>query len=105
LDTSTGYALVLGYLSGSVLYHRLEDDLPKRSCLRLQFTDGSYLTATISPWGLIRALNGEEGQEYLTKWYGRAIAPLPKEFTWRGFRDAVTQIQNPKRLQWCGAWG
>lgn len=102
LTTSTGYALVLGYLSGNVLYHQAGEALPKRSCMRVCFSDGSHLTVTISLWGLLRVLKAdsrvrdEERQEYVTEWYGRAIEPDSKEYTWSGFRDAVAQTQDPK---------
>ena len=96
LSTSTGHALVLGYLAGKVLYHPPGDALPKRSCLRVRFTDDSGLSVTISMWGLIRALNATEQQEYVTKWYGRAIEPRSREYTWKGFCDAAGGIQDPK---------
>ena len=96
LPTSTGYSLVLGYLSGRVLYHPPGEALPKRSCLSLRFTDDSQLSVVISMWGLIRALDEKERQEYVAKWYGRAIEPNSKEYTWKGFRDAVSQVQDPK---------
>ncbi|MBT4817041.1 MAG: hypothetical protein HON70_15170, partial [Lentisphaerae bacterium] len=96
LPTSTGCALVLGYLAGRVLYHPPGETPPKRSCLRLRFADDSQLSVTISMWGLIRALNDQERREYVTKWYGRAIEPNSKECTWGGFRDAVSEVQDAK---------
>ena len=96
LPTSTGYALVLGYLSGRVLHHPPGEALPKRSCFSVRFTDDGQLSVVISMWGLLRALNDKERQEYVAKWYGRAIEPSSKEYTWKGFRDAVRQVQDPK---------
>ena len=96
LPTSTGHTLALGYLSGRVLYHPPGEAQPKRKCLSLLFGDDSQLSVVISMWGLIRALNDKERQQYVAEWYGRGIEPNSKECTWRGFREAVSQVQDPK---------
>lgn len=96
LPTSTGYELVVGYLSGKVLYHAPGESLPERSCLSVRFTDNSHLSVVLSMWGLVRALSDRERQAYVAKWYGRALEPNSREFTWGGFRDAVAQIQDAK---------
>ena len=62
LPTSTGYALVLGYLAGKAFYHPPGEALPKRSCLSVRFSDDSHLSVVISMWGLIRALNERRGR-------------------------------------------
>ena len=96
LPTTTGNALVLGYLSGKVLYHPPSGSLPKRNCLRVRFSDDSHLSVTISMWGLIRVLNDEERRAYVAKWYGRAVEPNSKAFTWTGSREAAANIDDPK---------
>ena len=96
LPTSTGCTLVLGYLSGRVLYHPPAKGLPKRKCLNVRFADDSHLSVVISMWGLIRVLAGGERRTFVAKWYGRGIEPNSPEYTWDGFRDAVAQVQDPK---------
>lgn len=96
LPASTGNALALGYLSGTVLHHPPGATLPERRCLSLRFTDDTSLSVTISTWGLIRVLGENERAAYVTRWYGRGIEPNSEQYTWEGFRDAVAQVRDPK---------
>jgi formamidopyrimidine-DNA glycosylase len=96
LNTDTGYALALGYLSGRVTYHPPGQDAPAKSCLRLRFADGSGLSVVVSLWGLVRALNDDERAAYVSRWYGRAIEPLSERYTWDGFQGAVAQVEDAK---------
>ena len=96
LNTSTGYALALGYLSGRVLYHAAGEKLPARRCLTVRFADDGHLSVSISLWGLIRVLDDEERAAYLAKWYGQVVEPTSAVYTWKGFRDAVSKIEDPR---------
>jgi len=96
LTTTTGHILVLGYLSGSALYHEPGQALPKRSCFRAEFTDDSQLSVTISMWGLIRVLDAAEKLDFVARWYGPAVEPTSKQYTWAGFCAAAKGILDAK---------
>ena len=46
-----GYVLVLGECGGRLLYHPPRSALPRKYHLRLEFEDGSFLTAMTQMWG------------------------------------------------------
>ncbi|MCJ7738440.1 MAG: hypothetical protein MUQ10_14210 [Anaerolineae bacterium] len=96
LNTDTGHALGLGYLSGRVTYHDPGEPLPKRSCLSVRFADDSHLSAVISLWGLVRVLDDAERVVYVARWHGSAVEPRSERFTWEGFHDAVSRIEEPR---------
>jgi formamidopyrimidine-DNA glycosylase len=78
--------LVLGEIIGKVLYHAPEDAPLDRFNLRLQFTDNSRLTVSISFYGFILAVTDAERED--RRYPGRlGVSPVDdEEFTFERFR-------------------
>ena len=86
LPLDPGYVLVLGECGGKILYHAPGAAQPDKYHLRLQFEDGSALTAMTQMWGAMELY--EEGQE-LQRPYIAGMRPTPADtaFSWEYFDD------------------
>jgi formamidopyrimidine-DNA glycosylase len=91
LSLEPGYLLVLGECGGRILYHPPGAAQPDKYHLRLQFEDGSALTAMTQMWGAMELY--AQGQE-LQRPYIAGMRPTPADaaFTWEYFDDLVTEL-------------
>ena len=92
-----GYVLVLGECGGKLLYHPTRSTLPKKFHLRLDFEDGSSLTAMTQMWGAMELYKrGEELEREYIK--GMRITPVEPGFTPEYFDALIEEtLKGPKR--------
>ncbi|MBI5300913.1 MAG: hypothetical protein HY868_02160 [Chloroflexi bacterium] len=90
-----GYVLVLGECGGKVLYHPADTKPPDKYHLRLEFQDGSALTATTQMWGAMELYEkGKERQRQYIK--DMRTTPIEPAFTFEYFCkliDAAVQVE------------
>jgi len=86
-----GYVLVLGECGGKVLFHPTHQTLPAKYHLRLEFSDGSYLTGMTQMWGAFELY--EAGLE-LERQYIKDMRPTPinPEFTFEYFSNLIDEL-------------
>ncbi len=91
LPLEPGYVLILGECGGRILYHPPGAAQPDKYHLRLQFDDGSALTAMTQMWGAMELY--EQGQE-LHRTYIANMRPTPAdaEFTSEYFDSLVGEL-------------
>jgi formamidopyrimidine-DNA glycosylase len=83
--------LLLGEISGKVLYHHDKETLPDKYHLKLDFADGSFLTVQVSFYGFIKIVKEEELEAH--RYPGKlGVSPVDdKEFTLRKFNDILAE--------------
>jgi formamidopyrimidine-DNA glycosylase len=93
LAVDTGYVLGLGAIYGAIRFHATAETLPKkqRPCLKLDFSDETYLTVVITLFGEIRVLGVEGDDAYHTNQDPRLVTPDSERFTLEGFRAALAE--------------
>ena len=92
-----GYVLVFGECGGKVVVHPAGSVLPKKYHLRLDFTDGTFLTAMTQMWGAMELYQqGDElDREYIK---GMRVTPIEPGFTLDYFNALIEEtLQSPKR--------
>ena len=91
-----GYVLVMGECGGKVLYHRAGAKAPKKVHLRLDFDDGSFLTATTRMWGAYELYErgDEQKREYVKD---MRVTPVEPEFTFDYFSTLIDQLLEGKK--------
>lgn len=91
LPLEPGYVLVLGECGGRILYHARGAKQPDKYHLRLQFDDGSALTAMTQMWGAMELYEAgqEEHRPYIA---GMRPTPADAEFTWEYFDTLVAEL-------------
>lgn len=91
-----GYTLLFGECGGKILLHQPGEKLPKKYHLYLEFTDGSFLTATTQMWGAMELY--EQGEE-LQREYVRDMRPTPSnpDFTQGYFNDLIDELVPQKK--------
>lgn len=91
-----GYTLLFGECGGKILLHQPGKKLPKKYHLYLDFTDGSFLTATTQMWGAMELY--EQGEE-LQREYVRDMRPTPTdpEFTQGYFNTLIDELMPQKK--------
>jgi formamidopyrimidine-DNA glycosylase len=92
-----GYVFLVGECGGKFLLHSSDTKLPKKYHLHIQFTDGSFLTATTQMWGAYELY--EQGLE-LERQYVKDMrtTPIEPEFTLAYFNTLIeTCIAEKKR--------
>jgi formamidopyrimidine-DNA glycosylase len=91
LPLEPGYVLVIGECGGKVLYHAPGAEQPAKYHLRLQFEDGSALTAMTQMWGAMEL--HEQGQELQRTYIADMRAtPADTAFTWDYFSHFVAEV-------------
>jgi formamidopyrimidine-DNA glycosylase len=90
-----GYVLLFGECGGKILFHPPGSKLPEKYHLSLNFTDGSFLTATTQMWGAMELY--EQGAE-LEREYVKDMRPTPSdpEFTLHYFHALLDELQVQK---------
>ena len=86
-----GMNILIGPEYGGIIrYHEGGGKIPKYH-LRLDFTDGSILTARITSMGIISAVKDEDlDQSYLYRRdFLRGVSPISKEFTFERFYELI----------------
>lgn len=86
--------LLLGEISGKILYHRDKKTLPEKYHLKLNFADGSFLTVQVSFYGFIKVFKEEEleTQRYPGK---LGLSPVDaNEFTFQKFSHILDEYGN-----------
>jgi len=96
VSTDKKSTLLVGDLVGSMRFHDSDKGLPKKACLRLGFSDSSFLTVVVGLFGQIRVFTNRELTGYLRKWIGESVEPTSKQYTWQGFRKAVAAAGEKK---------
>ena len=97
IPVNPGYVLVFGECGGKILYHRSENEMPKKYHLAVFFEDDSALSAMTQMWGAMELY--EKGDELKRK-YICDMRPTPIEagFTFEYFSNLVDEcIQTEKR--------
>lgn len=97
IPLAPGYVLLLGECGGKILYHPTESSLPKKYHLKLEFDDGSFLTATTQMWGAFELYErGEEQNRQYVK--GMRATPVEPGFTFDYFDALIDEVlQGEKR--------
>jgi formamidopyrimidine-DNA glycosylase len=80
INLEPGYVLSLGCGGERIIYHTSEKTLPTRHQLLLAFTDGTYLTVTVSGWGEVRLLEQSDVPHHPHLKPG-VVSPLSDGFT------------------------
>jgi formamidopyrimidine-DNA glycosylase len=90
LDNGLNLLLAPEY-GGIILFHKKDSAVPAKFHLKVDFTDGSALTVTLTGMGIIKALTDEELKEsYLYKRdFSAAASPLEADFTFEGFTKDI----------------
>jgi formamidopyrimidine-DNA glycosylase len=91
-----GYTLIFGECGGKILFHPTGAQLPGKYHLYLEFTDGSFLTATTQMWGAMELY--EQGRE-LERDYIKDMRPTPGEsqFTQSYFNELIDELLEGKQ--------
>ncbi len=97
LDADSNHTLILGDFDGKIVYHPSEDTIPKQVYLRLDFADGTFLTATVKLWGFIKVFTTKDKTLHQQKLDERGIEPTSNDFTEANFRNFVKYYQDAKR--------
>lgn len=86
--------LLLGEITGRVLYHTSQDTIPAKYNLKLDFGDDTYLTVGIRFLGFILAVTDEELRK--RKYPGDlGLSPVDdKEFTFENFNNILSSRSN-----------
>jgi formamidopyrimidine-DNA glycosylase len=105
------HVLVLGGGGERILLHQEERTLPKKYQLLLHFTDGTYLTVTISGWGNTMLLPRAKASDHRHVAISR-ITPLSEAFTWETFSGLFEEVDegSSKSIKYFlisepGVWG
>jgi formamidopyrimidine-DNA glycosylase len=86
------YIIVLGGGGERILYHTLEDTVPKEHQLLLHFDDDTFLTVKVQGWGACQLWTPEELAKH--KWYaGRSLSPTEDGFTWDYFMGLFNTLK------------
>ena len=85
------HVLILGGGGERILFHQDERSLPKKRQLLLRFTDGAYLTVTVSGWGNTMLLPRAEYAQHRHVALHRT-PPLTPGFTWKHFQGLLAQV-------------
>jgi formamidopyrimidine-DNA glycosylase len=96
IQLEPGYILLFGECGGKILFHPSESKLPKKYHLHLDFTDGTFLTATTQMWGAMELY--EQGAE-LQREYVKDMrrTPIDPEFTFPYFDDLIEALVPEKK--------
>jgi Formamidopyrimidine-DNA glycosylase len=78
---------------GIILYHPKNSVPPKKYTLKLDFTDQSVLTDTLTGMGIIQALTDEDlaGSYVYSRDFSSTTSPLEPAFTFERFRTDLTR--------------
>jgi formamidopyrimidine-DNA glycosylase len=90
-DLDPEYILVFGECGGRILYHPPGEKLPAKYHLRLEYEDGSHLTATTQMWGAYELYEAGKEQE---RQYIKDMRPTPidAEFTFEYFSGLIEEL-------------
>jgi formamidopyrimidine-DNA glycosylase len=91
-----GQILLLGECGGKLLFHQPGSAWPKKYHLSVEFTDGSFLTATTQMWG---AMELYETDAVWNRQYIKDMRPIPTdpEFTPEYFHHLVDEACEEKK--------
>lgn len=83
--------LLLGEITGKVLYHSDKETMPKKYHLKLEFADGSFLSVQVSFYGFIKVVKEEDLRVH--RYPGKlGVSPIDeKEFTFQKFNDIFNE--------------
>jgi formamidopyrimidine-DNA glycosylase len=86
-----GYTLLFGECGGKILWHSPGKALPEKYHLHLDFTDGSFLTATTQMWGPMELYEhgAEQEREYVK---GMRTTPVDTQFTLDYFNNLIDEL-------------
>ncbi len=90
------YALVLGTGGERILLHENETTLPAKRQLLLEFDDGTFLTVSISGWGLTLLLPSSEAPAHWAL-QRRSASPISDEFTPEHFLSLFGELREDSR--------
>lgn len=80
----SSHVLLLGCGGEKILYHHGPETVPPKHQLLLRFTDGTFLSVTVSGWGFLQLLSTKDLETHPHA--GKAgVSPLGDGFTWRYF--------------------
>jgi formamidopyrimidine-DNA glycosylase len=97
VQMDTDYLLSLGCGGEKIIYHEIEETIPKKHQLLLVFEDDTFLSVTVSGWGEVRLLKTNELVKHPHIAFER-IDPLSDDFTYEIFEKLIEEIpENRKR--------
>ncbi len=97
LETSFGSVLNIGDTGGKMLFHLEEESIPKKRDMQLDFTDGTFLTHSVTMWGFISAQTSEETIAAIDRIRDEAMEPVRAEVDVEAFLSFIHQWGDAER--------